>query len=56
MSYLFFFAVTIVFCSCRSTQQISVKYYEKNEKVLDSIEASYKVLNAAKPFALQFTN
>src|SRR5687767_6896723 len=56
LSYLLFFAVTILFCSCSSTQQISVKYYEKNETVLDSIEASYKVLSAVKPFALQFTN
>jgi hypothetical protein len=49
-------ALVILSCSCSSAKHIVTKYYTKNGAALDSIAASYKVLNRKKPFSLQFTN
>ena len=46
-------AGTIVSCSPKN---ISTRYYFQNEKVLDSIEESYKRLSRTNPFSLGFTS
>jgi hypothetical protein len=41
--------------SC-SPKNISTKFYYQNEKVLDSIEETYKKLSQKNPFAIAFTS
>lgn len=41
--------------SC-SPKNISTKYYYQNEKVIDSIEESYKKINSTTPFDIGFTS
>lgn len=43
------------FNSC-SPKNISTRYYFQNEKVLDSIEESYKKINSINPFSIGFTS
>ena len=47
--------ITGLLFSC-SPKNISTKYYYENEKVLDSIEESYKLLYHKGPFNLGFTD
>ncbi|HQW84927.1 MAG TPA: hypothetical protein PK987_10710 [Ferruginibacter sp.] len=47
--------LTVIFCSC-SPKNISTKYYYQNEKVLDSIEQSYKAINSQTAFDIGFTS
>lgn len=53
--YLFLLSFIMLMVSC-SPKFISTNYYYENEKVLDSIEQSYKAFYQQKPFALAFTN
>ena len=46
----------MLFRSSCSPKFVSTNYYYQNEKVLDSIEQSYKKLYQQKSFALGFTN
>ena len=52
-TYLLGFVILITSCSPKF---VSTNYYYQNEKVLDSIEQSYKKLYQQKSFALGFTN
>lgn len=47
--------IALLLYSC-SPKNISTKYYYQNEKVLDSIEESYKKINSATPFTIGFTS
>lgn len=47
--------ITVMLYSC-SPKNISTKYYFQNEKVLDSIEESYKEINSTTPFDVGFTS
>ncbi|MEP7236334.1 MAG: hypothetical protein ABI685_00650 [Ferruginibacter sp.] len=51
---LFFSLLVVLGFSC-SPKNISTKYYYENEKVLDSIEESYKELYPHAPFNIGFT-
>lgn len=52
---ILFVVLTGAVVSC-SPKNISTRYYFQNEKVLDSIEESYKKLNRTNPFSLGFTS
>lgn len=47
--------IAVMLYSC-SPKNISTKYYYQNEKVLDSIEESYKEINNSTPFDVGFTS
>ncbi|MBS1754091.1 MAG: hypothetical protein R2765_12970 [Ferruginibacter sp.] len=47
--------IAVMLYSC-SPKNISTKYYYQNEKVLDSIEESYKEINSSTPFDVGFTS
>ena len=49
------FLISVVIYSCTSTTNIS-KYYLQNQKVLDSIQRSYKEQYKKTPFSIQFTD
>ncbi|MGG9971624.1 hypothetical protein ACQ33O_07495 [Ferruginibacter sp. SUN002] len=51
--WMFVLIINIISCSPKN---ISSKYYYKHEKVLDSIEESYKKLNRQTPFNIAFTS
>jgi hypothetical protein len=50
-----FVLLTVFIVSC-SPKNISTKYYYQNEKVLDSIEESYKAINKINPLSIGFTS
>jgi hypothetical protein len=52
---LLFTGMVCFLFSC-SPKNISTKYYYQNEKVLDSIEESYKALHKESPFNIAFTS
>ena len=47
--------ILVIAVSC-SPKNFSTKYYYKNEKVLDSIEQSYKTMDDKTPFNIAFTS
>ncbi|MBX2933199.1 MAG: hypothetical protein KF825_03075 [Ferruginibacter sp.] len=47
--------IAVMLYSC-SPKNISTKYYYQNEKVLDSIEETYKEINSSTPFDVGFTS
>ena len=49
------FLISVVIYSCTPTTNIS-KYYLQNQKVLDSIQHSYKEQYRQRPFSIQFTD
>jgi len=46
----------MLLCSCSISKSSLVQYYSKHQKVLDSIEASYKNLYRLNPFSIGFTD
>lgn len=52
---ILFILLAGVIVSC-SPKNISTRYYFQNEKVLDSIEESYKRISRVNPFSLGFTS
>lgn len=52
---LFFTVITVLLFSC-SAKNISSNYYYEHEKVLDSIQQSYKELYKQKPFTIAFND
>ena len=53
--HILFIAITGTVISC-SPKNISTRYYFQNEKVLDSIEESYKTISSKNPFSIGFTS
>lgn len=51
---ILFFAILLTY-SCTTTANIS-KYYLENQKILDSIQHSYKEQYRRRPFSIQFTD
>lgn len=52
----FFLLSSVIFLSsCITTKKIS-KYYLQNQKVIDSIQSSFKEQYAKKPFSVEFTD
>ncbi len=53
--YILFIIFVLLTVSC-STKLVSNNYYQENKSNVDNIESRYEKLNAAKPFAIAFTD